>query len=122
MNTRPQFSTRSSLTQVPPQIYYVHPLMLRGLEAWREVFAHVRELGLDTVLTAPLFRRGTNASVFITRNFDELDPALDLGSSLEDGHLLVFSPPIWIKWIEETEVVCREIWSTITSTTPASSP
>ncbi len=85
MNTRPHFPTRSSLTQVPPQIYYVHPLMLKGLDAWREVFAHARELGFDTVLTAPLFLRGQNASVFVTRRFDELDPAHGLGSSLDDG-------------------------------------
>ena len=85
MNTRPEFATRSSLTQVPPQIYYVHPLMLKGIDAWREVFAHVRDLGFDTVLSAPLFLRGQNASVFVTRNFDELDPIYGLGSSLDEG-------------------------------------
>ncbi|CAN7194320.1 maltotransferase domain-containing protein [Neorhizobium sp. LjRoot104] len=85
MNTRPQFIAGTSLAQLPPQIYYVHPLMLRGLDAWREVFAHARDLGFDTVLTAPLFERGNNASVFVTRNFDRLDPELQIGSSVEDG-------------------------------------
>ncbi|RWX77204.1 DUF3416 domain-containing protein [Neorhizobium lilium] len=85
MNTRPQFSTRNSLTQVPPQIYYVHPLMLKGPEAWREIFAHARDLGFDTVLSAPLFQRGENASVFVTKNSDALDPAHGLGTSLDDG-------------------------------------
>ncbi|WP_117190761.1 alpha-1,4-glucan--maltose-1-phosphate maltosyltransferase [Rhizobium terrae] len=85
MNTRPQFASRISLSQLPPQIYYVHPLMLKGSEAWREVFAHARDLGLDTVLTAPLFERGRNASVFVTKNFDRLDPELGLGDSVEDG-------------------------------------
>ncbi|MEZ2126893.1 MULTISPECIES: maltotransferase domain-containing protein [unclassified Sinorhizobium] len=85
MDTRPQFASQISLSQLPPQIYYVHPLMLKGLDAWREVFAHAKDLGFDTVLTAPLFERGHNASVFVTRNFDRLDPDLGLGQSLEDG-------------------------------------
>ncbi|MBP1842384.1 starch synthase (maltosyl-transferring) [Rhizobium petrolearium] len=85
MNTRPQFASRTSLSQLPPQIYYVHPLMLKGLDAWREVFAHAKDLGFDTVLTAPLFARGRNASIFVTRNFDRLDPELELGTSVEDG-------------------------------------
>ncbi|MEQ1403448.1 maltotransferase domain-containing protein [Neorhizobium sp. Rsf11] len=85
MNTRPQFASRTSLSQLPPQIYYVHPLILKGLDAWREVFAHAKDLGFDTVLTAPLFARGRNASVFVTRNFDRLDPELELGTSVEDG-------------------------------------
>ena len=85
MNTRPQFASRISLSQLPPQIYYVHPLMLKGLDGWREAFAHARDLGFDTVLTAPLFERGHNAGVFVTRNFDRLDPALGLGTSVEDG-------------------------------------
>ncbi|TCV76315.1 maltotransferase domain-containing protein [Neorhizobium sp. S3-V5DH] len=85
MNTRPQFASRISLSQLPPQIYYVHPLMLKGLDAWREVFAHARDLGFDTVLTAPLFERGANTSVFVTKDFGRLDTRLGLGQSPEDG-------------------------------------
>lgn len=85
MDTRPQFASRISVSRLPPQIYYVHPLMLKGLDAWREVFAHAKDLGLDTVLTAPPFERGHNASVFVTRNFDRLDPELGLGESVGDG-------------------------------------
>jgi starch synthase (maltosyl-transferring) len=85
MNTRPDFSTRNALTQVPPQIYYVNPLMLKGPQAWSEVFAHARDLGFDTVLTAPLFLRGQSTSVFVTQDFDQLDPAHGLGTSLDDG-------------------------------------
>lgn len=84
MDTRPQASSRISISR-PPQIYYVHPLMLKGHDAWLEVFTHARDLGFDTVLTAPLFERGHNASVFVTRNFDRLDPDLELGESVEDG-------------------------------------
>lgn len=83
MNTRPQFVSRSS--QLPPQIYYVHPLMLKGLAAWKEVFAHARDLGFDTVLTAPFFERGHNSSVFVTKGYDRLDPALGLGSSVTEA-------------------------------------
>ena len=85
MNTRPQFASRISLSQLPPQIYYVHPLMLKGLDAWREVFAHAQDLGFDTVLTAPLFERGANTSVFVTKDFGRLDTRLGLGQSPEDG-------------------------------------
>ncbi|WP_208245498.1 maltotransferase domain-containing protein (plasmid) [Rhizobium sp. T1470] len=85
MDTRSQFDSRRSLLRLPPQIYYVHPLMLKGCDAWREVFAHAKDLGLDTVLTAPVFERGQNASVFVVRNFDRLDPELGLGESVEDG-------------------------------------
>ncbi|PKA42803.1 DUF3416 domain-containing protein (plasmid) [Rhizobium sullae] len=83
MNTRPQFASRTS--QLPPQIYYVHPLMLKGLEAWREVFAHASDLGFDTVLTAPPFERGHNTSVFVAKSFDRLDPELGLGDSVTDA-------------------------------------
>ncbi|MFB9948377.1 maltotransferase domain-containing protein [Rhizobium puerariae] len=85
MNTRPQFASPTSLSQLPPRIYYVHPLMLRGLEPWREVFAHARDLGFDTVLTAPLFERGRNAGVFVTGHFGRLDPELGLGEDVEGG-------------------------------------
>lgn len=85
MNTRPQFASHTSLTQVPPQIYYVHPLMLRGLEAWKEAFAHARDLGFDTVMSAPLFERGENASVFVTKDFNRLDPQLGLGENIEEA-------------------------------------
>jgi starch synthase (maltosyl-transferring) len=80
MNTRPQFASRISLTDIPPQIYYVHPLMLHGIDAWKEVFAHARDLGFDTVLSAPLFERGEKASIFTTRDFDRIDPELGLGT------------------------------------------
>jgi starch synthase (maltosyl-transferring) len=79
MNTRPQFASRTSLTDLPPQIYYVHPLLLRGQDAWRDVFAHARALGFDTVLSAPLFKRGNEASIFTTQDFERLDPDLGLG-------------------------------------------
>jgi starch synthase (maltosyl-transferring) len=85
MNTRPKLDQRISLSQLPPQIYYVHPLMLKGLDAWREVFAHARDLGFDTVLSAPLYERAAGGSVFVTRDFEKLDPALGLGEDAVPG-------------------------------------
>jgi starch synthase (maltosyl-transferring) len=85
MNTRPQFAARIPLTDLPPQIYYIHPLALHGMDAWREVFAHARDLGFDTVLSGPLYERGQDASIFTTRNFERLDPALGLGDNAVDA-------------------------------------
>jgi starch synthase (maltosyl-transferring) len=68
-----------------PRIYYVHPLLLRGTEAWRALFEHVKGLGFDTVLTAPLWQRAPGASVFVTDDPDHLDPHLGVGEKLEDG-------------------------------------
>ncbi|AYC99887.1 alpha-1,4-glucan--maltose-1-phosphate maltosyltransferase [Neorhizobium sp. NCHU2750] len=79
MNTRPQFVSRIPLTDLPPQIYYVHPLALAGITAWEEMFGHARDLGFDTVLSGPLFHRGKGTSVFTAADFDRLDPALGLG-------------------------------------------
>lgn len=67
-----------------PKIYYAHPLMLKGMPAWHALFEHVARLGFDTVLTAPPFVRGRNTSVFVSRSFDELDPALDLPGSADE--------------------------------------
>lgn len=85
MNTRPQFASRISLTDLPPQIYYVHPLALRGIEAWREVFAHARDLGFDTVLSGPIYERGAGASIFTSRDFNRTDPALGLAADLAEA-------------------------------------
>ncbi|MBB4008590.1 alpha-1,4-glucan--maltose-1-phosphate maltosyltransferase [Allorhizobium taibaishanense] len=67
-----------------PKIYYVHPLLLRGMDDWQETFRHARALGFDTILSAPLFSRVPGASVFVTQSFDELDPALDLTGPADD--------------------------------------
>ncbi|MDL2398115.1 maltotransferase domain-containing protein [Rhizobium mayense] len=77
-------SANEGFQSTPPQIYYVNPLLLRGGDAWREVFDHAKDAGFDAVLTAPLFERGEN-SVFAPRNFENLDPELALGTSLAAG-------------------------------------
>src|SRR5688500_11329502 len=78
MNSVPTFNAPVSRLSEPPRIYYVHPLQLRGYAAWSEVFEHAYRLGFDTVLSAPLFRRGKHASIFVSSDFDRMDPALGL--------------------------------------------
>ncbi|MBB3135514.1 starch synthase (maltosyl-transferring) [Rhizobium pisi] len=79
------FSANQGVRSTPPRIYYVNPLLLQGIDAWREVFDHAADIGFDRVLTAPLFDRGGGISVFASRDFDRLDPDLSLGSAVEDG-------------------------------------
>ncbi|MFD1744131.1 alpha-1,4-glucan--maltose-1-phosphate maltosyltransferase [Rhizobium helianthi] len=76
-----------SMTPSPlnPRIYYVHPLMLRGIEAWRDLFRHARDLGFDTVLSAPLSQRVGGASLFVSSDPDRTDPALELPENLFDA-------------------------------------
>ncbi|MDQ0454581.1 alpha-1,4-glucan--maltose-1-phosphate maltosyltransferase [Rhizobium paknamense] len=68
-----------------PRLYYVHPLMLGGIADWRELFHHARSLGFDSVLTAPLFQRREGTSLFISEDFERLDPALGLGEDVRTG-------------------------------------
>lgn len=86
MQTDLALSSQSEISPyLDPRIYYVHPLMLRGLEAWREVFRHARELGFDTVLSAPLAKRVAGASVFVSSDFDRTDPELGLAENIFDA-------------------------------------
>nr|CAD6411431.1 hypothetical protein REQ54_00876 [Rhizobium sp. Q54] len=85
MNTIPTLDAPVSRVTQPPRIYYVHPLQLKGYDAWEQVFAHAQALGFDTVLTAPLFQRGTNSSIFVSGGFDRLEPELDLGADVSSS-------------------------------------
>ncbi len=79
------FSPKQGVLSTPPRIYYVNPLLLQGIDAWREVFDHAADTGFDRVLTAPLFDRGGERSVFASRDLGRLDPQLSLGSAVEEG-------------------------------------
>ncbi|MBX5000788.1 alpha-1,4-glucan--maltose-1-phosphate maltosyltransferase [Rhizobium lentis] len=79
------FSAKQGVLSTPPRIYYVNPLLLQGIDAWREVFDHAADTGFDHVLTAPLFDRGGDCSVFTSQHFDRLDTELQLGSAVEEG-------------------------------------
>ena len=85
MNSVPTFNAPVSRLTQPPRIYYVHPLLLKGYQAWGEVFVHAKALGFDTVLTAPLFQRGSKTSIFVSRTFDQLDADLGLGEDVGAG-------------------------------------
>jgi starch synthase (maltosyl-transferring) len=87
--SQPTVTPKTNAATVAPRIYYVHPLLLRGPDAWRALFQHVHALGFDTVLSAPLGRRVESASVFVAADPDHLDPdhglGDQLGDQLEDG-------------------------------------
>ncbi|MGN7293457.1 maltotransferase domain-containing protein [Rhizobium sp. SAFR-030] len=78
-------SNLTSSTLAAPRIYYIHPLLLTDPAAWNAVFQHARGLGFDTILSAPLFPRAVNTSVFVASSLDRLDPAYGLGDDLEEG-------------------------------------
>ncbi|AGS26307.1 alpha-1,4-glucan--maltose-1-phosphate maltosyltransferase [Rhizobium etli] len=78
-------SAKQGALSTPPRIYYVNPLLLQGIDAWREVFGHAADTGFDYVLTAPLFDRGGDCSVFTSRDYERLDSELQLGSAVDDG-------------------------------------
>jgi len=102
--------------------------------------SHAVELFLKAcILTAsPNEPVGHHDNQRLVQRFDELFPTLDppdpvwdarmsdiptdqlfrygadkTGASLDGGDTLTFSPPIWIKWIEHTELLFRQIWSAI---------
>ncbi|MGH9889666.1 MAG: hypothetical protein ACREBE_29320 [bacterium] len=102
--------------------------------------SHAVELFLKAcILTvSPNDNVGHHNSARLVQRFDELFPTLDppdpvwdpqmgdiptdqlfrygadrTGVSLEGGDTLMFSPPIWIKWIEDHELLFRQIWSAI---------
>ncbi|MCH4549657.1 alpha-1,4-glucan--maltose-1-phosphate maltosyltransferase [Rhizobium changzhiense] len=79
------FSANQGVLSTPPRIYYVNPLLLQGIDAWREVFDHAADTGFDRVVTAPLFDRGGERSIFASQDLNRLDPQLSLGSAIEDG-------------------------------------
>ncbi|MGO7675364.1 hypothetical protein ACC685_36150, partial [Rhizobium ruizarguesonis] len=62
------FSQSKGVLSTPPRIYYVNPLLLQGIDAWREVFDHAADTGFDSVLTAPIFDRGGERSIFASQD------------------------------------------------------
>ncbi|MCO5730215.1 maltotransferase domain-containing protein [Rhizobium sp. SSA_523] len=59
--------------------------MMTDPAGWENLFRHAASLGFDTVLTAPLSRRMTGASLFVAQDLDRLDPAYGLGDDLAGG-------------------------------------
>ncbi len=84
MNSLIRFDAPVSRVTQSPRIYYVHPLQLNGIASWRETFRHASSLGFNTVLTAPIFQRGKQTSVFVSSDFDRIDPTLGLGEDVAE--------------------------------------
>lgn len=86
-------SSSTSLSSAPqqvagsivPRIYYVHPLAFGSLDHWRDAFHHAREMGFESVLSAPIAQRVDGASVFVSSNADQTDEALNLPSDLYEA-------------------------------------
>jgi starch synthase (maltosyl-transferring) len=74
----------STVAEAMPRIYYVHPLLMRGLGEWRATAAHAAALGFDTILCAPPFKRADRASVFVTADYSQPDPSLGLDGSTSE--------------------------------------
>lgn len=68
-----------------PRIYYVNPLMLGSPAHWSAIFDHAAELGSDTILSAPLCRRGPTHSVFDPGDLEHTDEAHGLAGSVEEA-------------------------------------
>jgi starch synthase (maltosyl-transferring) len=67
-----------------PRIYYLNPLSFIDLAGWRDAFAHARSLGFDSVLSAPLFKRGARGSLFSCSDLHSVDPAFGLPGSADE--------------------------------------
>jgi starch synthase (maltosyl-transferring) len=65
----------------PFRIYYLHPLLAGPLTAWNAWIEHAAGLGFRQLLVAPPFETSPCADVFVTRDFDRMNPALGDGDA-----------------------------------------
>ncbi|HEY4291932.1 maltotransferase domain-containing protein [Luteibacter sp.] len=65
----------------PFRIYYLHPLIAGPLTAWSAWIEHAAELGFRQLLVAPPFETSPCNDVFVTRDFDCMNPALGDGEA-----------------------------------------
>ena len=66
----------SASMRAPFCIYYLHPLLAGPLTGWNAWIDHAAELGFRQLLIAPPFETSPAGDVFVTRDFDRLNPAL----------------------------------------------
>lgn len=78
-------TSKQAVDHLVPRIYYVNPLAFSHLEQWREALRHARELGFDTLLSAPISQRATGASVYVASDNDRTDAQLNLPSDLQEA-------------------------------------
>lgn len=65
----------------PFRIYYLHPLLAGPLTAWNAWIEHAAGLGFRQLLVAPPFAASPCGDVFVTRDFDRINPALGDGDA-----------------------------------------
>ncbi|NID14197.1 maltotransferase domain-containing protein [Luteibacter yeojuensis] len=65
----------------PFRIYYLHPLLAGPLTAWNAWIEHAAGLGFRQLLVAPPFETSPCGDVFVTRDFDRMNPALGDGDA-----------------------------------------
>ncbi len=66
----------SASMRAPLCIYYLHPLLAGPMTAWNPWIEHAASLGFRQLLIAPPFEASACGDVFVTRDFDRLNPAL----------------------------------------------
>jgi starch synthase (maltosyl-transferring) len=62
--------------RAPFRIYYLHPLLAGPMTAWNAWIEHVASLGFRQLLIAPPFDASSSGDVFVTRDFNRLNPAI----------------------------------------------
>jgi starch synthase (maltosyl-transferring) len=70
------------------RIYYLHPLLIGGLEGLDGHLTRVRDLGFDTVLIAPMFEPGADGDIYAPASAERSHPAL--GGGTVDGLVETF--------------------------------
>ncbi|HEY4090630.1 MAG TPA: maltotransferase domain-containing protein [Luteibacter sp.] len=66
----------SASMRAPFCIYYLHPLLAGPMTGWNAWIDHAAELGFRQLLIAPPFETSPAGDVFVTRDFDRMNPAL----------------------------------------------
>ncbi|UPG91851.1 DUF3416 domain-containing protein [Luteibacter aegosomaticola] len=62
--------------RAPFCIYYLHPLLAGPMTGWNAWIDHAASLGFRQLLIAPPFETSPAGDVFVTRDFDRMNPAL----------------------------------------------
>ncbi|MET0936168.1 MAG: hypothetical protein ABWX83_09270, partial [Luteibacter sp.] len=66
----------SASMRAPLSIYYLHPLLAGPMTGWNAWIEHAAGLGFRQLLIAPPFEASACGDVFVTRDFDRLNPAI----------------------------------------------
>ncbi|KJV33136.1 hypothetical protein VI08_11340 [Luteibacter yeojuensis] len=66
----------SASMRAPFCIYYLHPLLAGPMTGWNAWIDHAAGLGFRQLLIAPPFETSPAGDVFVTRDFDRMNPAL----------------------------------------------